>query len=113
MAEDIPIPDQFKRRVAPLSPAERRSSENSEAFVGSAEEAASLVADRDIKFPILVIPQGENDPLQDYHVVNDEEELRDAVSESLNTAPAGKVHIVSKYPARLDSGRRKSEANLK
>ena len=106
-------PEEFRRQAKPLSAEELRVSENSDAFVGSPEEAVQVANEKQIRFPISVIPQGENDDTADYHVVNDVEELEDAVKDIQKGIPHGKVHMVSQYPKKLESGRRKSEANIK
>lgn len=105
------IDDKFKRVTAPLSPEEIKSRDKS-AFVHSPDQAREVIKEKNLKFPILVIPQGEH-LMVDSYVANDEGELEKAVQSAIEEGTYGGVHLISRYPDKLKSGRRPSEAGLK
>ena len=85
---------------------------DSGALVGSITEAQRAIGDKALKYPLLIIPQGENTD-EDHYIVNDERELRNAFGRALKAAYLGKVHVISHSPKILESGIYQAESHLK
>ena len=61
------------------------------------DDAARIVREKNIAYPALVIPWGENSGA-DFHAVSNEDELKDAVKSAMNASIHKKrVHIISVY----------------
>lgn len=96
------VPKEFLRQLKPLSEAEKQGGS---AIVSSIDDAKKALNENNMRFPVLVIPFGARDFGEDFHVVNSEEELAEAVEEALPVSIGKKVHLVSRYPENLQSGR--------
>ena len=73
------------------------SGEGEEDLDRAMDEAAKVVRERRITYPILVIPWGENSGA-DFHAVNTEEDLKDAVRTAMRASIHEKrVHLISVY----------------
>lgn len=99
------IPEQFLRQTKPLAEAEKQGGS---AVASSVDEAKKALDEHNIRYPALVIPEGAAGHGEDFHVVNNAVELEEAVGEALSVSVGRKVHIVSRYPEKLESGRRSS-----
>lgn len=108
---DSVIPEKFQRRAEPLTPEAIEALDKS-ALVGSFEEAMQAVRDKNLEYPILVIPRGENFG-EDFHVVNNEQELEIAFEKAQRVGVGGQVHLTSRHPQNIESGVRESEAKNK
>ncbi|MBI4094165.1 hypothetical protein HY417_04325 [Candidatus Kaiserbacteria bacterium] len=93
------VPKEFLRQAKPLAESEKQGGS---AIVSSVDEAKRELGAGNLKYPILVIPVGEGS-VEKYHVVNSEEELADAVEEALPVSVGKRVHLVSRYPEKLES----------
>ena len=105
------IPPEFRRRVPDLT-LQETADRNKSTLIGSLAEAEKEMKEKNLKYPILVVPQGEHANVP-FHVINQDDDWEDAVKQALGESPHGKAHLISRYPTAMKSGRYESESNLK
>ncbi|OGG50120.1 hypothetical protein A2763_01085 [Candidatus Kaiserbacteria bacterium RIFCSPHIGHO2_01_FULL_54_36] len=97
------IPEEFQRRVKPLSQAERQKQDKS-AFVGSFDEAKNVVSDRGFDYPIIVVPQGMEAGGHMY-VATNQDDLEKFVPQAFEDSLHGNIHVISRRGSTLKSGK--------
>jgi|SRR3989344_267752 len=101
---DSVIPKEFQRLTKPLLPEEIKKKDRS-ALVDSIDKAREAIKEKNLEYPILVIPQGADSAGTSFYVADEDSQLDDLFEKARKDALLGKVHLVSRKDLKLDPGK--------